>query len=221
MEIIEMRVVSIDKKTCDYFIKNKHYSRKPSIFWKGFGLVVGDNLEGVVVYGQPSPPIQKYAFKDRDFKLYELSRLVIQTDLRNAASFLVGNSLKLLEKQCAIVSYADTEFSHCGIVYQATNWIYTGQTFSHDNLYIVDGVKTHPMTLRDRGVTDPKRWAKDNNITSIKPMGKHRYFFLRGNKHQKKIMLSNLKYPIIKEYPKLDQNRYDDGEKINLVYNVL
>lgn len=84
-----MEVVPLDKSTCEEFVKRKHYSRRASIFWKGFGLVEDGMVVGVAVYGQPSPPIQKHAFKDRDFRLYELCRVVVQTKTRNAASTLV------------------------------------------------------------------------------------------------------------------------------------
>lgn len=209
----KMEVVKLDKKTCELFIKNKHYSRKASIFWAGFGLVEGEGgkIVGVAVYGQPSPPIQKHSFSERDFRLYELSRVVVQTKTKNAASFLIANSLQMLEKPCAVVSYADMEQNHCGIIYQATNWLYTGATKSHDKLYIVDGERVHPMSLRDKGITDPTRWAKENSIPMVKPFEKHRYFFLVGTRKQKKRMLSKLKYPVITDYPKCDQRRYDDG----------
>lgn len=213
-----MEVVKIDKATCELFVKTKHYSRKPSIFWAGFGLIENNKIVGVAVYGQPSPPIQKHAFTERDFRLYELSRVVVQTSTKNAASFLIANSLKMLESPCAVVSYADMEQKHCGIIYQATNWLYTGATVSHDKLYVIDDVRTHPMTLRDKGITDPTRWAKENNIPMVKPMQKHRYFFLCGTSKQKKRMLKKLRYPVIKDYPKCDQNRYDDGVVIDLVY---
>lgn len=213
-----MEVVKLDKKTCEIFVKKKHYSRKSSIFWAGFGLVEDSKIVGVAVYGQPSPPIQKHAFIDRDFRLYELSRVVVQTEAKNAASFLVANSLKMLESPCAVVSYADMEQNHCGIIYQATNWIYTGATVSHDKLYIVDGVRLHPMTLRDKGITDPTRWAKENNIEMVKPRQKHRYFFLCGTPKQKKRMLKKLKYEVIAEYPKCEQSRYDDGDLIDILY---
>ena len=192
----------------------KHYSRRASIFWAGFGLEIEGMIEGVCVYGQPSPPIQKHAFKDRDFQLFELARLVIQTKQKNAASFLVGNSLKMLDAPCAVVSYADTEQGHSGIVYQATNWLYTGATKSHDKAYLVDGKRTHPMTLRDQGITDPTRWAKENGIAMISPMEKHRYFQLVGNKKQRRAMLSKLQYPVITPYPKSQRSRYDDGPEI-------
>lgn len=211
-----MMVERIDKKTAELFVSQKHYSRTPSIFWAGFGLVENGMIVGVAVYGQPSPPIQKHAFKDRDFRLYELSRVVVQTKTKNAASFLVSHSLQMLESPCAVVSYADMERNHCGIIYQATNWIYTGSTVSHDKLYIVDGKRTHPMTLRDMGITDPTRWAKENGIQTVKPFEKHRYFFLVGTKVQKRKMLSALAYPIVGLYPKTEKSMYDDGPEINV-----
>ena len=207
-----MRVVAISKSVADAFVTQKHYSRRASIFWAGFGLEEDGQITGVAVYGQPSPPIQKHAFKDRDFRLYELARVVVQSKTKNASSFLVANSLKLLEpKPCAVISYADMEQNHCGIIYQATNWLYTGSTKSHDKAYIVDGKRTHPMTLRDQGITDPTRWAKENGIEMVKPMEKHRYFQFVGDKRQRATMRSKLNYPSVTQYPKCDQQRYDDG----------
>ena len=211
-----MLIVPITKKQAEAFVLAKHYSHRASIFWAGFGLVIDGKVEGVCVYGQPSPPIQRSAFRDRDFKLYELSRLVIQTEVKNVASFLIGRSLQLLEKPCAVVSYADTEYGHAGVVYQATNWLYTGATVSHDKAYIVDGKRIHPMTLRDRGITDPTRWARDNGIKMIPPQKKHRYFFLVGSKVERKGMLAKLTYPTIKEYPKVEKQMYDSGPRIEM-----
>lgn len=207
-----MRIIPISKSVADAFVTQKHYSRRASIFWAGFGLEEDGQITGVVVYGQPSPPIQKHAFVDRDFRLYELARVVVQSKTKNASSFLVANSLKLLEpKPCAVISYADMEQNHCGIIYQATNWLYTGSTKSHDKAYIVDGKRTHPMTLRDKGITDPTRWAKENGIEMVKPMEKHRYFQFVGDKRQCRIMRKKLSYPVVGAYPKCDQKRYDDG----------
>jgi len=209
-----MRVVKLGKSDCEKWVVAKHYSRRASIFWAGFGLEIDGLIQGVIVYGQPSPPIQKHAFRDRDFQLFELSRLVIQTRQKNAASFLVGNSLKMLPAPCSVVSYADSEQGHSGIVYQATNWIYTGATKSHDKAYLIDGKRVHPMTLRDRGITDPTRWAKENGIQTVPPMDKHRYFQLVGDRRQRRAMLAKLAYPVIQDYPKCDQSRYDDGNEI-------
>jgi hypothetical protein len=211
------QVVSITKAQADEWVKTKHYSRRPSIFWAGFGLLVANRIEGVCVFGQPSPSIQSHAFKNRDFKLYELSRLVVQSKDKNAASFLVGNSLKRLESPCAVVSYADSEWGHTGIIYQATNWIYTGSTISHDCAYVVDGKRIHPMTLRDRGITAPAKWALENGIEKVRPLPKHRYFYFVGSKLDRKKMISCINYEIVSQYPKPTASlRYDDGPSITM-----
>lgn len=208
-------VEPISKKQAEAFVTAKHYSRRASVFWEAFALVEEGLIVGVVVYGQPSPPVQRFAFKDRGFRLYELSRLVVQTAKANAASFLVGRSLRMLSGQpSAVVSYADTEWGHAGIVYQATNWLYTGATKSHDHAYIVEGKRVHPMTLRDRGITDPKRWAAENGIVTAPPMEKHRYFYLNAKGKTKAAMLAALRYPVVPAYPKLDKRMYDAGPDV-------
>ena len=210
-----MNVIPIEKAVAERFVRAKHYSRRASIFWAGFGLEIDGQIEGVAVYGQPSPPIQRHAFRDRDFQLYELARVVVQTDAKNAASLLVGRSLQMLNRPCAVVSYADSEWGHAGIIYQATNWTYTGPVVSHDHLYVIDGVRTHPMTLRDRGITDPKRWARHNGIETVKPSPKHRYFFAVGNRQERRSIMNRLAYPVVTEYPKAPAVRYDDGPRLD------
>lgn len=214
MTINELRVEKIDKATALKIVSSKHYSRRLGIFWEGFGLFDGETIVGVVCYGQPSAPIQKHAFKDRNFRLYELTRLVVDRGIKNGASILIANSLKLLsEKPSAVISYADSSHGHSGIVYQATNWLYTGAVVAHDCLYVLDGVPTHPMTLRDRlGIMDPGRWAKENNIERVKPKEKHRYFYFLGNKYQKRDMQKKLAYAQVASYPKSEKTEYDAGQ---------
>ena len=212
-----MHIVPVSKSVAQPFVLEKHYSRRSSVFWAAFGLVEEGLIQGVAVFGMPSPPISKHAFRDRDFRLFELARVVVQTKTRNAASFLVAGSLRLLvPKPCAVVSYADSEQGHCGIIYQATNWIYTGATKSHDKAYVIEGKRVHPMTLRDRGITDPTRWARENNIPMVPPCEKHRYFYLVGDKKQKQQMRDKLNYAEVAPYPKCDAQRYDDGPLLTI-----
>ena len=210
---MSMEVRRIDKKLAEKVVSEKHYSRRLGIFWEGFGLYLEGLLLGVVCYGQPSAPIQKHAFTNRDFRLYELTRLVVDSNVANGASMLIGRSLQMLSvRPAAVISYADSAHGHAGIVYQATNWIYTGPVVSHDKLYLLDGVPTHPMTLRDRlGVTEPSKWARDNGIASVKPSPKHRYFQFVGDRRQVRSMRARLAYPPVSEYPKSEKTTYDAG----------
>jgi hypothetical protein len=209
---MDYSVRRIDKKTANKIVSAKHYSHRLGIFWEGFGLYA-PNLIGVVCYGQPSAPIQKHAFKNRDFRLYELTRLVVDSGTKNGASYLISHSLQMLTQQpSAVISYADSAQGHAGIVYQATNWKYTGAVKAHDSFYKVGEEVLHPMTVRDRfGINDPSRWAKENGIEVVKPQPKHRYFYFVGKKQEQKRMRSLLSYPIIDTYPKLDKKTYDDG----------
>ena len=220
MLIEEFSIQAISKHQADALVTARHYSRRASMFQHAFALVKGCQIEGVVVYGMPPIMVQKHSFSDPNWPIFELTRLVIQTDAPNAASFLVGNSLKMLPSPSAVVSYADTEFNHCGIVYQSTNWIYTGATVSHDHMYLIDGKRVHPRTLAARGIKSPKLWAKENNIETVKPMQKHRYFFLNGNKRERRAMLSALRYSPISSYPKMDQKRYDDGDRVDIAVDA-
>lgn len=200
----------IDKVTAKVVVEAMHYRKTLGVFWEAFGLYEDNKLMGVICYGMPSAPISKHAFKDRDFRLYELTRLVIDGGNKNCASMLIADSLKLLNEQpSAVISYADSALGHVGIVYQASNWLYTGATTSHDKLYMVNGKALHPMSIRDQfGVTNPSVWAKENNVQTINPSPKHRYFYFNGNKHQRKHMLSKLAYPVVGQYPKAPKTYY-------------
>lgn len=204
------RVIPITKDVARRVVEKKHYRKTLGVFWHGFGLIHDDSLVGVVTFGQPSAPIQKHAFRDRDFPLLELTRLVVDDGVVNGASFLIGNAIKQLRKPCVLISYADTSHGHCGVVYQATNWLYTGAVVAHDKFYKVNGDLLHPMTVRDRfGVTNPAAWAKENGIEAVAPMPKHRFFYFMGSKSQRKRMVSKLSYDIVAEYPKADKSMYD------------
>ena len=47
-----------------------------------------------------------------------------------------------------IVSYADTQQKHLGIIYQATNWIYTGVSIAES--FVIDGKKTHSRSIKPK-----------------------------------------------------------------------
>jgi len=127
-----------NKKLADDFILNIHYAkRKPSISYV-YGLFDKGELIGICSYGMPpSPILAESIIGKKDKKLViELNRLVLKYNRKNEASYLVGKSIKLLPKPKIIVSFADENQNHKGIIYQATNFIYTGIT--QNNYQYVD-----------------------------------------------------------------------------------
>ena len=65
-------------------------------------------------------------------RLLGLSRLVVASGQpQNAASYLIGRSIRLLKQEQffeCLVTYADTWRGHSGAIYKATNWTYLGET---------------------------------------------------------------------------------------------
>jgi hypothetical protein len=212
-----MKVMPIKTEETKPWLLEKHYAKRMPLIKYAFGIYENNILVGVVTYGPtPTPQVPKFMLgKGWEDKILELNRLCIETKTKNAASFLVGKSLKMLPKPLAIISYADGGQGHIGYIYQATNFIYTGAVTAHDDEYMINGKKTHARTLSSKGITNPKQYAKENNIEIIKAKPKHRYIYFCGNKKQKQQMLSLLTYPVINEYPKGETKRYDAGGNVS------
>ena len=116
---------------------------------------------------------------------------------KNYASYLVSHSLKMLPNGTFVVSYADTAWSHVGYVYQACNFLYTGMSAKRVDTYQPNGLH-------------PRAYDKNNHSSLYQTRSpKHRSVYLVGDKRTRKKMLSQLKYPIVSEYPKGDETRYD------------
>jgi hypothetical protein len=190
-----------NKKLADPFIFDIHYAkRKPSISYV-YGLYDNDELIGIVTYGTPPSKALLKGIAGENYmdKVIELNRLVLKYNRKNEASYLVGQSLKMLPKPLVIVSYADTAQNHIGIVYQATNFIYTGLSAKRTDWRMVNS-NLHSYTICQKWDSKHRNSNPDIFYKIDRPR-KHRYIYYLGNKKSKKQFLKNLKYPIMK-YPK-------------------
>ena len=173
-----------------------------------FGAFESGVMQGIVTYGMPPSPQVGRGFLGESLRtnVLELNRLCVNSTARkNTSSMLVGRSLKMLpsDKYFAVVSYADGSVGHIGYIYQATNFIYCGAKKSHDVEYLIDNRWVHAKVLTNRGITAPRKWAKENGIEIKKPKEKHRYVYFINKKY-----INYLKYDK-KDYPKGDSKRYD------------
>ena len=185
------------------FIESIHYSRKMPNVTDAFGLFVGGEMVGVVTYGIPaSHPLCIGLAGEKNVNMVkELNRLAILPKYTgggyNYASYLVSHSLKELPKGTFVVSYADTAWTHVGYVYQACNFLYTGTSAKRLDTYQPGGLH-------------PRAYNKDDHSALYQTRStKHRYVYLVGSKSDKRRMMKELKYPVIKEYPKGDETHYD------------
>jgi len=216
MVSINYKVLPIKPEETYDWLLNKHYAHRiPSISW-AFGLYKGDSLLGIITYGTPasSPLLKGVCGAKYQNIVIELNRLCINdTCFKNAGSFLIGHSLKMLPAPKIIISYADTSQGHIGYVYQATNWIYTGLSAKRTDWKIKGKEHLHGQTIADefRGRehrAELMRKKYGDNFYLKERSRKHRYIYFIGSRIEKKNMLKALHYPIL-PYPKGDNQRYD------------
>lgn len=110
-------------------IRHHYLHRKPSNRYS-FGLY-GENGDvlGVVVFGTPaSRHMQTGALPVDPDAVLELNRLWVHDSCPcNSESFFVARALRALPPSL-VVSYADTQWGHVGIVYRALGFRYAGWT---------------------------------------------------------------------------------------------
>ena len=207
------QVLRISYNETKPFILDIHYAKRmPSISYS-FGLYLENELVGVVTYGSPASQSLCKGIAGDDYKkiVLELNRLVLKNNIKNEASYLVGNSFKLLPKPSIIVSYADTNQNHSGYIYQATNFIYTGLSDKRTE-WRMKNTNKHSKTICEQYTLEERKNNPDKFEVIDRPR-KHRYIYFIGSKKDKKQILKQLKYPVMK-YPKFQNTNYKTDTNI-------
>jgi hypothetical protein len=197
-------VRSIDNATAQQMVVENHYLHRKAPCSQAFGLFdESDKLRGVVMYGTPSSSALRagIAGKEHANNVIELTRLWIDDSTpKNSESYLIGNSIKHCDKEI-VVSFADTSQNHLGIVYQATNWIYTGLSAKRTD-WSVEGIDKHGHTWADKYTAAEMRQLFGDRFTLVPRSRKHRYLFINAKGRRKKELMALLKYEQ-QPYPKL------------------
>ena len=206
-------VESIETSAALSIVIEKHYLHRVAPCSKAFGIFerggfFGGTLMGVVCYGVPAynPILKSICGEEEMNNVYELTRLWIDDSVpKNGESFLISNSLKLLDKEI-IVSYADSSYDHLGIVYQSSNWHFIGLTKPTKDIRI-RGMNLHPASVTDKFRGHKNRtekliemFGKDNIYKDDRTI-KYRYVTFSTNKRRRKELMRKLTYPIL-PYPK-------------------
>lgn len=190
----------------EMIVKNHYLHRKcPCSFAFGLFDKITHVFIGVVIYGTPSSaPLRKgICGIEEKGNVLELTRLWIKDGTpKNTESYFIGNTIKLVDKEI-IVSFAEIQQGHLGIVYQATNWIYTGLSAKRTNWHI-EGENKHCQTIADKYTSKELREKFGDKFSLIDRPRKHRYVYFNACGKRKKELMTKLKYKIM-PYPKLTQ----------------
>ena len=207
MSVTNYIVEEILRKPASNFIEKYHYSQdtngvqsiyhyglfKPDENGSRFGV---PKMIGAAMYAWPSMPHTRNKYNPiNPTKCLELRRLACVDDTpKNTESYFISQTIKLLKRDTdmeVIVSFADQHHGHKGIIYQATNFEYWGET-AGGKILMVDGVERHSRSLnqldRPYGRELNRRYkAGDENIFWKNTKPKHIYVYYLDKRIKRKI----------------------------------
>ena len=207
----EYRIIPISPKETVPFIMDIHYAHRMPPISYSFGLTRNDELLGIVTYGKPASRTLCTGVCGDEWseKVIELNRLCLLNNRQNEASRLVGGSLRLLPKPTIVVSYADTGQDHLGVIYQATNFLYTGTTVPRDDWYIEGEETSHIRRLghlaSEHGGLEGLRQEYGDRLRTRPRSVKHRYVYLVGSRSDRRALRAALRYEQM-PYPKREND---------------
>ena len=226
-----MRLTLANEKAKDNACKHWHYSKSHPLKTIGYNVFnANDEWCGVVLFGLGAMHHIGDSYNLPMGGVVELVRVALNGK-QEATSQAVAMSLKQLKKDAPVVrlvvSYADIDQSHLGTIYQATNWIYTGETAAGTPSFIIHGKKTHKRSIYDHIVIiDGKPMHCPENLENVRRFidpkaqvvysaGKRKYLFPLDKAMRRKILPLSKPYPKNEDWAKIDRSIFKDKETIN------
>ena len=209
-----MRLTRATHKAIDYACRHFHYAAATPFVIIGYN-VYNDNDEwcGVVLFGNGATPNIGKPYGLVQGQTLELVRVALNGK-QELTSQCISMALKKLHKDkpmCRlVVSYADIDQSHLGTIYQATNWIYTGETCRGGRYFIINGEKTHPRAVAHicEQSINAVRQNIDPTATEFRSRGKHRYLMPMDKRMRRQLQPMAQPYPKNDGWTKIDRNQY-------------
>lgn len=197
----ELMVAPCSFHAAKFACENFHYSKTmpPSKSVK-HGIWEDDEFIGAVVYGDSPNKYMGSPYGLDYFQICELRRVALYKH-ENPITKILSKSLKLLHKQNPnlelVISYADPNMGHIGVIYQAGNWIFDGQK-KYRYVYCINGKITHGKTVHDRYGTASLEYLRENVDPAahhVKIKGKFKYLYPLTKTVRKKFEKLHQPYP--------------------------
>lgn len=150
-----MKLELASYKAIKYACLNFHYAKSLPVNTIGFSVFNTKNEWcGVVLYGTGANNNIANTYELKQGQVIELVRMALNGK-QESTSKALSISLKLIKKLVPmaklIVSYADKDQEHTGVIYQATNWFYVGTSMENktDSSWVINGKRYHGRIISD------------------------------------------------------------------------
>lgn len=218
-ELKDLQLRVVDNEYAKRFISKYHYSKSCSNIVVAIGEWIGLDLKNCIIFNyccgrEMAKQVMSNGSNDNTL---ELSRMVsIEPKPKNLESYCITRAFEWLKKNMpnikCIISYADNTMGHKGYCYQASNFVYYGQSRPTIEWYL-DGERIHERVLNSRYGTSSYEQLKeilgDRLVFKKNLETKSRYYhLLPQNKKERKELEKNI---LVKSlpFPKGDNKRYN------------
>ena len=166
-----------------------------------YGWFEGGDFKGAVIFAQQT---QRYMGRAYGLSLDECAELVRVAlgDHEAPTSKVVMSAVRQYKKSNPgvrlLYSYADAKQGHLGIIYQATNWVYVGDTGNKGRFeFYLDGKQLHNRTCNDLYGTSSAAKLREiePRIIAIPEIPKHKYLMPLTKGMKAVVQKGSLPYP--------------------------
>jgi hypothetical protein len=169
-----MRLEIASYKAIKYACLNFHYAKAVPVNTFGYSVFNAKNEWcGVALFGTGASPQIGKQYDLKQGQVIEFVRMALNGK-QITTSEILSKSIKLIKKDLPlvklIVSYADQEQGHTGVIYQATNWYYLGEVKSPP---IIEG--KHNKSMGGSIGAARKILGREPKVYYPKP--KHKYIY--------------------------------------------
>lgn len=160
------KVQKVTRKEVTEFIEKWHYSGSINGCIADYCYALFDcdgEMKGAMFFGRMAMANQWKRFGECEADVIELRRLCcVDETPRNAESYFIGRALRMLKKEWSgkvVVSYADKEYGHGGVIYKASNFKCLGD-IKGAKVIMHNGRRYHDKTIRTKYKGELKPFAK-------------------------------------------------------------
>lgn len=163
-----------------YAVEHWHYSRRmPLGPMVHIGVWEQGRFIGAVLFARGNTPTLGQRYGLPMTQVCELVRVALDRH-QTPVSRIVSVALRMLTKHCPglrlVVSFSDPAWRHLGGIYQAGNWIYTGESTAEFQFYH-DGRWKHRREITSGAFGGTRKVADYSMLPKRLMAGKHRYLY--------------------------------------------
>jgi len=202
-----LRLAWCSHEAAKYAVEHWHYSRRmPAPPYARIGVWERGRFIGVVLFSRGANRDLLRPYGLSGVEGCELSRVAL-TEHEAPVSRIVTVAVRLLKAASPglrlVVSFADPEQEHVGVIYQAMGWTYTGQT-APDRAWVngQTGRRYHSRLVSENGSGYRRQFGilkpsvDSRGLLKVRTAGKHRYLWSLDAETRARIA------PLAKPYPK-------------------